>query len=326
MNKIRIYATYKPVEKQWGGANNFIRALYKNISDDGRFDFVESIEDDFDLLFMNQFSEGPANNSQKLNLKKLKELIISKKKRPKIVVRAINLNLHAYRPGIRGLWSAFYKDFQTVHFLNNADFVIFQSEYQRSFFKKAGYKGRNNVVIHNGADSQFVNNSPHPVLGNKIRIISSIASGRWLKKLDLLASLSQQSNTEVLHAGLWPDDIPKKNVTLLGMMDKSQLIELYRTAHYFAHPAVKDVCPNSIFEAICSGLPVLYNPGIGSSSEIVMKCGLPLDEKNLDRLIETARLRYPELTAEVSRCKEYYTITRAAEQYKETLCKIASSS
>jgi glycosyltransferase involved in cell wall biosynthesis len=267
---------------------------------------------------MNQQSMGPANASRKIRLSEIKKRLKAKNPRPKIIVRAINLQMHAYPTGIKRLLSKLLQDRETINLLRFADHVIFQSNYQYSFFKKAGFSGSAYSIVHNGADIKYLNDSPRPTLDKcPIRIVSSSAAGRNTKRHDILAKISLLPGVEVIHAGVWPEKLPPGKVILKGMLDKIALSELYRTAHYFIHPAIKDPCPNAIFEAICSGLPVLYNPDSGSSAEIVQQCGLLIDETCLEQVLINARENYLQKISLVKEKKPYYTIKRAAKEYME---------
>ena len=313
---IKIFCTYKPIEKPWGGANNFIRALYHQLSFDGRFKLVESIDDSFDILFMNQFSLGPVNQSKKIKIKEIKSIINNRKPQPKIVVRAINLTMHAYPPKFRGILPALIQDRDTINLLNFADYVIFQSNYQYSFFKKAGFSNQKYSIIHNGADTNFICNVERPELKkNNLYLVSSTIASRKTKRHDLIARFSEFPGVHVLHIGVWPKKIPLKNVILKGLLEREAMKALYQQGHYFLHPAIKDPCPNVIFEALSAGLPVIYNPDKGSSPEIVGKCGIPIDEKNLESTINKAYSLFPTIVKEVKNNKYYFSINRAANEY-----------
>lgn len=322
---IRIHFTYKHVEKPWGGANNFISALRKQLQASGRYTLVDCDDETFDILFMNQLGSGPSGGGKVFSLAEVRRM---KARGCQLVVRAVNLNWHAFRLGPRNLTYGWWRDRQTVGLLNLADLAIFQSEYQLDFFKQAGYRGINYEVIHNGASSQFwveevADLSP---FDRPIRIVSSTASPRQSKRHDLIAKLSKVDGVEIYHLGAWPNNLDSARVKLLGMQPREKMTEVMSMCHYFLHTAIKDPCPNAIFEAIYSGLPVIYNPAPGSSAEIVGSCGFALDEKDLAKTVETARRRLDELRAMVIGSREYYGITRAANQYIDAFTRVANTS
>jgi glycosyltransferase involved in cell wall biosynthesis len=48
-------------------------------------------------------------------------------------------------------------------------------------------------------------------------------------------------------------------------------------------PSERDPCPNTVVEAILSGIPVCYN-AYGGTKEVVKDCGLPLEQ--FDELLD----------------------------------------
>lgn len=317
---IKIHFTYKHVDKPWGGANNFIRALREELSAKGCFEFTRLIDEDFDVLFMNQLGTGPGGLGESISLGQVKALVgkPSTARRRKLVVRAVNLNWHAFPIGPRNFTVGWWRDRQTVALLNLADVAIFQSAYQREFFEQAGYRGGNDIVIHNGAAESFwVEQPAHPPLDGNLRFVSSTASPRASKGHDLIARLSMVDGVEVNHLGNWPDDgTDPGRVRLLGMQASEQMITAMSSSHYFLHSAVKDPCPNAVFEAVCAGLPVVYHPGPGSSREIVGDCGIAIDESDLVETVVQARRQLAALRTTVLAQRDRFAISNAAARYR----------
>lgn len=311
----------------WGGTNNFVRTLHNMISECNDFEIVKNIHSDYDILFMNDLGMGPANGSRTLSINIIKKIKYGNKKdknRKKIVVRVVNIKRHAYKFGPRSYLLSMLKDWNTIKLSNIADFVIFQSEYQKSFFKKYGYRGMHNIVIHNGADERFWSDQERPEIDKgRIRIVSATAAYRKSKRHDLIARFSEIPDIEMIHLGRWPEDVEKKNVIMKGVLDLYKMKEIYSKAHYFLHPAEKDPCPNVIFEAILSGMPIIYNPKRGSSEEIVKENGLPLNEQNLYETFKNAMDNYYIYTRSVKQTKQYYSIRRAADLYMNIFKDIA---
>jgi glycosyltransferase involved in cell wall biosynthesis len=316
------------VQRPWGGANNFIRALHRELEQSGRYVFTDSLHSDCDILFMNELGTGPGGDGRRIRFRTVRRLqagrraiadVLFRRKAPaprKVVVRAVNLYSHAFRMGVRNMVIGRLRDRELLRLLNAADMVIFQSAYQRHFFVESGYEGATDLVIHNGANTAFwVDDLRQPPLEGVLRVASSTASPRPTKRHDLIAAFSEVPGVEVVHCGNWPTELNPRRVRLLGMKPASEVAEVFAGCHIFLHPAVKDPCPNAIFEAICAGLPVIYNADPGSSAEIVGPNGFALDESNLRATAETARARLPELRLLVSRNRGYYTIQRAARQY-----------
>lgn len=326
---IRIHFGYRHVDKPWGGANNFIRALHASLEQSGRFEFTASIEDDCEILFMNQLGKGPDAPGKPWRLRDIEHLIRKSNNSGgtsarKLVVRAVNLNAHAFRMGVRNFLFSWRTDRATVALLNRADLAIFQSAYQRDFFIAAGYKGTRNIVIHNGADIRFWIEQPVcPPDSSVLRLVSSTASARQSKCHHILAALSALPGVEVRHLGAWPANLNPQKVRRLGMLPPEDMVRVFQDAHYMVHPAIKDPCPNAVFEAVCAGLPVIYNPGPGSSCEIIGECGFAFDENNLTKTLEHARRWLPQLRQVVLQRRASYRIAHAAEQYRRQFEQLA---
>ena len=319
--KTRIFFTYKHISEPWGGTNNFVRSLHSEIINQGDFEFAGSLEDDYDIVFMNQLALGPGNGSRKIELDRIKTIKNWARQcgsPRRLIVRAVNLKQHSDRPGIRAYLSYLSRraqDGEIIDLLHLADLVIFQSNYQKSVFSKYGYRGTKDTVIHNGADHAFLGHAIHPKpMSRTIRFVSS-GTNRFSKRHDLIAALSEIPGVEVIHLGGWPDNVRTRKVVCKGMVTSKEMVEVYRDAHYFFFPAVLDMCPNSVVEAISVGLPVIYNPGPGSSREIVGDNGMSLDEDDLAATVEEARDRYASLVDNVRKNQGYYSITRASSEY-----------
>lgn len=328
-NKICIYFNHKHIDRPCGGSNNFIKTLHGALRQTGKFEFAQNIEDDYDILFLNEFkiSAGnpPAESPQK-RLKKIKKistdlsssfwkrlLIRNNTRTKKIIVRAVNLKQHSIKPSLRYR----FEDNLKIKLVNMADMVIFQSHYQKDFFVKYGYKGKDNVVIHNGADDSIFNNNGTSIWNGseKLRLVSSTMAVRPTKRHDLIAKVSEYEGVEVSHVGDWPNSIDKKKIEMLGVLEREEVADVLRHSHVFLHPSVKDPCPNVIFEAICCGLPVIYNSEVGSSAEIVKENGIAINVGNVEETIQQIKSRYHELKSNIKQTQAYYSIKRAANEY-----------
>ena len=73
------------------------------------------------------------------------------------------------------------------------------------------------------------------------------------------------------------------NPTYCGHLDDKNLAMMYRSCRVMVYMPKYDWCPNTVVEALCSGLPVLTNEGHGVS-EIVPKMFLCEDINNLVKL------------------------------------------
>ncbi len=328
MKKTKIFFAYKHTNDPWGGANNFIRALYDELVKNPDFIVHHDINLDSDIIFFSHLSCGPGNvlsgSHKRYKFSEIKKL--KSRNNSKLVVRAVNLNINSNCPkNIKTLLSylkdGLLADIQTVRLVNLADFVIFQSEFQKSFFKKWGYKGKNNVVIHNGAPSIFKNdNFSIGEIHNPLKLISN-SNHKEFKRHDIIARMSLLDGVDINHVGNWSNKIANHKVNIKGTLSHDEIVEIYKNSDYLLHPAIADPCPNSIIEALSFGLPIIYNNKKGSSHELVRGNGIAINENNLKETIEIAKERFISLKNKLANDRDYYSIKRATSMYIDVFNK-----
>ncbi|MDQ1284091.1 MAG: hypothetical protein QG620_439 [Patescibacteria group bacterium] len=328
MGKTKIFFAYKHTDEPWGGANNFIRTLYSELEKDSEFAVHHDADSNSGILFFSHLSYGPGNvalgSSRLYPLSLIKKL--KKKSGAKLVVRAVNLRVNSEKPGLLGLpiylKNGLISDINTIKLVNLADFVIFQSEFQRSFFKKWGYGGKNDTVIHNGAPAIFQNDDYISGKGHHepLRLVSN-SNFKTFKRHDIVAKISLLEGTSVIHVGRWSDRIKNHKVDVRGTLTHEEIREIYKNCDYLLHPAVYDPCPNSVVEALHFGLPVIYSNKEGSSEELVRGNGVAIDENDLKKTIQLAKENFTVLKQKLSNDRGYYSIGRAVTMYKDAFNK-----
>ncbi len=313
---IKIFLGYKPTNEAGGGANNFLRSLYVELRQSRRFKIVEAL-DDAEIVFLNQLNAGEGNIKYRLDeIFKAKERVEKLGGRQRIVVRAVNLRRHSYGLGGRAWWSSLQDDLTTLKLVNLADFVIFQSQYQRGFFTEHGFISPCSRVIHNGASPIFLKIPKRELTdGQRIRLVSATASPRKTKRHDIIYKFAECPDVEVLHFGRWPDKLPSGRVKLMGICTHQEMRDVYASAHGFIHPATKDPCPNAVIEALASGLPVFYGNEAGSSAELVSEYGIKISNANTTDDIFKFRLRYQTMTDKLELNRSSYGVARSAIEY-----------
>ncbi len=320
--ELRICFSYAHTDAPMDGSNTFTRALREHVSRVPGFTIVDNLHDDYDVLFMNQLSRSPGSPYA---LSEIRAALTGKGKR-KLIVRAINLKSNDQdKDRIRDL-RHYSHDRSTMDLLNMADFVIFQSEFQKSFFDHFGYKGKNHTVIHNGAAPIFLDvpgGAKKLRSGEYLILLSSAMETKSVKRHDIIVALSLVPGVRVIHSGAWPANLNQGKVELAGVLSHEEMAQLYECGHYFLHPAIRDVCPNSLIEGLCAGLPAIYNPGLGSGSELGGKFGIALDENDLPRTVAQARKQYERLATALAAQRHYYSIERAAPNYLSVFKRVA---
>lgn len=316
---MKIFCGYQPVEGPWGGANNFLRCLYRELRDAHGCSISFSSDDPADILFLNQLGRGPGGQKGQRTQEDIAALRARHPNAP-LIMRAVSLGKYTSN---MPPWRYFFsegrrKDRRVLQAMETVDGVIFQSAYQKSLFAAEMREPAQSVIIHNGAQPDFLgaNYQAPPLSDNeRLRIFSSSFSARAIKRMDIIARLSRVPGVEIIHAGRWPDNLPKEKVQCAGILDHDQMIAHMRGCHYFLHPAIRDACPNSMIEAMSMGLPVMYNPGPGSGAELGTTHGIALIESDPAATISTARDQYAALSTALVTAREEYSITFAARAY-----------
>ncbi len=157
-----------------------------------------------------------------------------------------------------------------------ADHTVFQSEFvKNNVFPYLNPKDW--TIIINGADSSIFRYQQHK--GQYIGHITNSIGEK--KRLDLLEQAIQKYPNEPFmlvgnHEKSSIDFSQYKNVTIIGPVTKTELVQYHQQMKCLYFPSERDPCPNTVVEAILSGIPVCYNQH-GGTKEIVQDCGLPLE-------------------------------------------------
>lgn len=69
-------------------------------------------------------------------------------------------------------------------------------------------------------------------------------------------------------------------VDFIGQVDHKSLIDLYKKAHIFLFPSLKDSCPMQVFEAMATGLPVVTLNHQGMSEQVIYGSGIKISVGN----------------------------------------------
>ena len=153
------------------------------------------------------------------------------------------------------------------------DAIIYQSEFSKSMAKRyLGVKDKMSFTILNGADpSNFCGGRD---LGDEVSFLCS-AKWRPTKRIDSIVrgfEFAKIPNSELVVLGDPDLKIDADNVKYLGAVPSSDLSSYYSRANYFIHLAYNDPCPNSVVEALVSGLPVVCAES-GGTKELVRNSG-----------------------------------------------------
>jgi glycosyltransferase involved in cell wall biosynthesis len=331
LQEIRIYIHYKTTREPWGGGNNFLRELADAMGRHGGV-LIEDINEPHEIFLYNSGYEGIGRfldlgvvrniceigrtsfflrhiPSALLGLSS--DLLHLPRKEPKLLVHRLNGVGKLYgRPGSR---------MDELQALGNryADHTIFQSEFSRLAFQEIGVSPSNYTTIGNGANRDVFHIGEKEDIsyseGGPIRFAACSWSSHRMKGFEKLVRLAEEPNVSVTFIGRWPADVDCGEVKCLGRMRQEQLADVMRQSDAFVHASENDTCPNVVYEALCSGLPVLYLNS-GGTPEIVGPHGLPLSEP-FSECVERFRKMLPELRERLLSDRYRFSIDRACEEY-----------
>jgi len=300
MSKIKLSLLYKTTDRPWGGVNTFFRNFRRYANYDDRIELVHH-HSKADILLSVGHYIGPGESLKKRHLMNISHGLgirnplgrwLSKGEK-RIVFRLDGLR-KIYAPEGGKI------DDMLIDNLDVADSAVFQSNYSRECFDhlRIKYPDSNSIIL-NGTDNRiFFPSGKKPDTSNRVILISNSWSKNHRKGFRTIASFSELDRVEVLHIGRWPEEIASKRVKLLGTMQENEIAQVLRTGQYFLFPSENEACPNTVVEALASGLPVFYHDS-GGTPELCRNGTLgmalpkdPIDILTLDRFIEGALDQY----------------------------------
>lgn len=317
---MKIFAGYRVTEDPWGGANNFLRNLYKRLQEKHGVEIVYAPDVDCDLFFFGQMGMGPLCGSRQYNPSDIIDISRFNPLAP-VIMRMVNLRGHS----VHNNWLTYIlnsEDRRLDDLVRKSallcDKIIFQSRYQKNFFDRLRVPVRPYQIIYNGAADEFSQFSGEIKILSKnedMIVVSSSVSTKASKNHALIAQISELSGVIVRHAGAWPESVDARKVNLLGTISHQEMVGHCQKAHFFLHPGIKESCSNSIIEALSMGLPVLYGEGPGSSAEIVKHYGLCVSAGQILNIMKKARDVQPDLVSLLHTARHEYSMDRAAHSY-----------
>jgi len=154
----------------------------------------------------------------------------------------------------------------------NADGVIFQSEFSKEMCFKYFGKHNNFSVIHNGADLESIKSAKpldHKELDKFENIWSCAASWRRFKRLkENISYFLQNSGSKdcLIVAGNVPkeDLVKHERIFFVGNLNISTLYSLYKRSKYFIHLSRYESCPNVVIDARAAGCRIICSSIAGT--------------------------------------------------------------
>jgi len=203
--------------------------------------------------------------------------------------------LQSIRPGARivqrldGIYHNLAQDYESLNrpireVFNIADGIVYQSRFDRRLvrtFWGDPNEGAKETVIYNGADLKLFSKNGDKIGFNNIYNIVASALWRPHKRLnDLINGILFLSNEDVslIILGEVEDRVIHKKIHYMGNIPPSELPKYYRSCFLLAHLAWIDHCPNSVVEALVTGLPVICTNN-GGTKELVKDSGIVIQSE-----------------------------------------------
>jgi len=259
-----------------GGGWSFLRTLNKAFANDQNIQLVDNT-DDYDILF----SFAPTTIDG--------ETIHRAKRAGKPFVLRMDGVPEDSRNSGRGTR-------RMVEYSLQADLVIFQSTFVRDtvgrMLNKNGLPWEKTALIYNGVDTD-VFTPEGDNLGidtNNLRIFHMSYRKDQNKRFEEVIAMFRQLSTyrndvTLVLVGRYPTEWQQygfgffngERVKYLGIIeDEAHKSAVMRSCDVFFNPSFADPAPNTVLEAMASGIPVVYN-GFGGVAEYVGEAGIPID-------------------------------------------------
>ena len=110
----------------------------------------------------------------------------------------------------------------------------------------------------------------------------------------LVPDIGEFENVEVTFVGNWNHEIDHKKVIMHKPMNQVNLSRFYRENHILLFPSKNESCPNTVLEALSSGLPILYHES-GGTPEIAKNYGVPINTEDYVESLEKIKNNYGKL-------------------------------
>jgi len=247
-------------------------------------------------------NSGPNKFTRTLfnQLVKDNKVTLSRQEEADVEFCLIQQQIHKVKPMVLrldGIWFNSEQDYNKqnapIKFsYQNADAVVFQSNFNKKLTESWFGEHKNSHVIHNAADLGLIKaaNSKYwdGKFGKDTEVWSCASSWRPHKRLDeniryflefaqkdaILAVAGKSSGSEKLNHRF------NERIKFLHELDYMSLLSLYKRSSTFVHLAYLDHCPNVVVDAQAAGCKIICS-STGGTSEIVNN-GIVIQEEAWD--------------------------------------------
>jgi glycosyltransferase involved in cell wall biosynthesis len=253
-SKIHILFEFKT--GPWGGGNQFLKALWKQLNERG---IAAETPGAADIVLANSHH-------------KLSELAALRRRHPeKTIVHRVDGPIHLIRNRDREVDQVLYRVNRGL-----AEGTIFQSDWSRRANLDAGMTPRGpSTVIFNAPDPSLFHPAPEEEASppERLRLIATSWSPNPRKGFDLYSWLDDNldfDRFEMTFVGNSPVEF--RHIRKLEPLASEELADELRRHHVFVTGSRVDPCSNSLLEALHCGLPALARRD-GGHPELIGEAG-----------------------------------------------------
>jgi len=251
--------------------------------------------------FNPQSDSGPNKFTRTLfdSLKKNKDVsIVSNQSDADVEFCLIQQQVHKIKPMVLrldGIWFNSEQDYEQqnapIKFAyQNADAVIFQSNFNKKLTESWFGKRVNSTVIHNAADINLIRSANSHYwdkkFGKDTEVWSCASNWRPHKRLKdnirYFLDFAPKDAVFAIAGGLHMDEAKEilkidNRILLIGDLDYMSLLSLYKKSSTFIHLAYLDHCPNVVVDAQAAGCNIICSSS-GGTKEIVEKGSIVIED------------------------------------------------
>jgi len=217
---------------------------------------------------------------------------------------------------------------------NNANGVVFQSDFNRKLITRYFGEHKNYRIIHNGADVEYIS-QVEPIQGSLLDKYETLwccaASWRPHKRLNenvrYFLEHASEKDCLIVAGQITEDPIINDRVYYVGNIGVRDLISIYKRSKYFLHLAWLDHCPNVVVDARAAGCTVVCTSA-GGTKEIAGPDSIVIEEEEWDfepvELYKPPVLNFENKISNVWNKLDDVGMHGVAKKYKKFLTEIVS--
>ena len=209
--------------------------------------------------------------------------------------------------------NVFVKNNKMKFYLQNADFVFYQSKFCKQCCDQIVYKRTKNFkILYNAVDTNLFTpadmkeSSVISILkvgiynrNNIWRLINTITAiyninniKKYRYKLSIIGPIEKKIKKEIEQ--LIDRYGMSKEVSFLGEIKQNGIVGIMQKHHIFLTTKIYDPCSNTVIEAMSCGLPVVFHNS-GGNYELVKNAGWGIGKKNKN--IEKIKVCHKDITS-----------------------------